>query len=110
MVFDCPVRGLAAFAGSKFCVVKYLTSFRLRKSCVFEGSKWILKKRRTRCVLGVSMQTDGLGAGRRSRKPRPVRRFERLGEPMVSEISWFTRFLKVKGSAPVFRRRKSAKT
>ncbi len=39
------------------------------------------------------MKTDGLGAGRRSRKPRPVRRFERFGEPMVSETSCFTRFL-----------------
>ena len=41
------------------------------------------------------LKNDGLGAGRRSRKPRPVRRFERCGEPMVSETSCLTRFLEI---------------
>ncbi len=40
------------------------------------------------------MKSDGLGAGRLSRKPRPVRRVERFGAPMVSETSCFTRFLR----------------
>ncbi len=43
------------------------------------------------------MKSDGLGAGRLSRKPRPVRRFERFGAPMVSEISCFTKLLRFVG-------------
>ena len=43
------------------------------------------------------MKSDGLGAGRLSRKPRPVRRFERFGAPMVSETSCFIKLLRFVG-------------
>ena len=74
-------------------VLRELNDYLLQKCRVFEGSKLFLKKRRTRRVLPVSMKNDGLGAGRRSRKPRSVRRVERFSKPMVSETSCFTRFL-----------------
>ena len=43
------------------------------------------------------MKSGGLGAGRLSRKPRPVRGFERFSAPMVSEISCFTQLLRFVG-------------
>ena len=54
----------------------------------------IEKALNTSCFI-YFYENDGLGAGRLSRKPRPVQRFERLGAPMVSETSCFTRFLRI---------------
>ena len=43
------------------------------------------------------MKSDGLCAGRLSRKPHHVRCFERLGAPMVSDTSCFTKLLRFVG-------------